>query len=165
MIDRNQYLALARQEDWPAVHTLLDNGRENAVTSDDLSQETYLRVDALKRQASYGEAIDLLRERGHLYNSQSLAQHDLARVLIKLGREKEALVVMNGGGYEAEMTSFPILAMDAKFFHVTLLAKSGDPSARDRLDEIPDDYLHVTADGDLVTKSDVMSLLAKQSPS
>lgn len=162
MIDRKKYLALSKQEDWTAVHALLDGERENAVTPEDISQETYFRVDALKRQGRYSEALQILGEKGHLYNSQSLAQHDQARVLLKLGLVQEALNVMNGAAYEVEMASNPILAMDAKFFHVTLLAASGDPSARDRLNEIPDDYLHVTADGDLVTKSDVMSSLSER---
>ena len=39
MIDAKQYRALADKEDWQAVHALLDEARENAVTSDDRSTE------------------------------------------------------------------------------------------------------------------------------
>ena len=162
MMSFDQYRALVRQEDWTGVHALLDDARENAVTPDDVAREVHLRVATLRRQERYSEALDLLRERGHLYRSQALARHDMCRVLVKLGRERDALDVMSGLPYEAEMTSFPGLAMDAKFFHVAPLAKVGDPSARDRLLEIPDDYFTVTIDGDLLSKSDVIATLGEQ---
>ena len=161
MINYDQYKTLAGQEDWQAVHALLDDARENAVTPHDISDEVFMRVATLKWQERYSEALDLLRERGHLYGSDSLAKHDMARVLVKLSRERDALDVMSGSPYEAEMTSFYGLAMDAKFFHVALLAKVGDPSARDRLTEIPEDYSTVTMDGDLLTKADVVASLGE----
>ena len=158
MIDFDRYATLSNREDWEAVHALLDDARAKAATADDRSREIYLRVAALKRQHRYGEALDLLRSGGHLYNSQSLAQHDTAHVLLKLGCEQDALNVLSKAPYETEMTSFPLLAMDAKFFHLLLLAKGGDSSVKARLGEIPDDYLHVTMDGDLVRKSDIIAL-------
>ena len=161
MIDFDRYAALSNREDWDAVHTLLDDARAKAVTAADRSSETYLHVAALKRQQRYGEALDLLRSEGHFYNSQSLAQHDTAHVLHKLGREQDALDVLSKAPYETEMTSFPLLAMDAKFFHLFLLAKAGDSSVKARLGEFPDDYLHVTMDGNLVRKSDIIAQLDK----
>lgn len=162
MINFDRYRALMDQEDWTAVHSLLDDARKNAITPDDISEEVYLRVSTLKSQERYGEALDHLQNRGHLYTSQSLAKHDMCRVLVKLSRERDALEIMSGSPYEAEMSSFPILALDAKFFHVALLAKVGDPLAKDRLREIPDDYFTVTMDGDLLSKSDVIASLGER---
>ena len=67
---------------------------------------------------------------------------------------------MSKSPYEAEMAAHPMWAMDAKFFHVVMLAKAGNPSARDRLTEIPDGYIQITVDREnLITKEDVIALL------
>ena len=57
------------------------------------------------------------------------------------------------------MTSFYGLAIDAKFFYLYLLAKRCDPSVKERLSEIPDDYQHITMDREFLTKPDIMALL------
>ena len=163
MFDFHRYQALSKQEDWAAVHALLDEARENAVTPDEISSEVAFRVSTLEKQGHNAEALDLLREKGHLFTSQSHATQATARVLLKLGRERDALSVMSGSPYEEEMISCPIRAMDAKFFHAVLLAKAGDPSARECLEGIPDDYIQVTVDGDdLITKSEVVTLLGER---
>jgi tetratricopeptide (TPR) repeat protein len=159
MADITQLQQLMKSEDWATVYTMLDEARSRAVTREDFSREVYWRVVALNRQLRYKEALELLRENANLFNSQSLVQHELACILIKLGRDLEALDELSKAPIEEEMDSFYGLAIDAKFFYFYLLAKSGDTSVKNRLDEIPDDYRHITMDGKFLTKPDIAALL------
>lgn len=160
MFDYQRYKILLQQRDWAAIYQLLDDAREKAVAPDDVSCEVAFRVSTLREQRRYSDALDLLRDRGHLYTSQASATHDMARILLQLGRWRDALDVMSRSPYETEMTSCPIQATDAKFFHAVLLAKAGDASAIDLLRDIPDDYMQVTVNGDdLITKSNVVAWL------
>ncbi len=84
---------------------------------------------------------------------------NLARILNKLGRDREALDELRSAPIEEEMEEYYGLAIDAKFFYLYLLAKSGDLSVRDRLAEIPDDYRHITMGGKFLTKADIVSFL------
>lgn len=162
MMELQRYWALLAEQNWAAVYALLDEMRANAATPDEMASEVAFRVSTLEKQGRNHDALDLLRDRGHLFLSQSHATQTTARVLMKLGRERDALQVMSGSPYEAEMSSCPMRAMDAKFFHAVLLAKLGDPSAKQCLEGIPDDYIQVTVDGDdLITKSDVVALIDK----
>lgn len=160
MMDFKRYMALSKQKDWAAVHALLDDVRENAATPGEIASEIYFRVSTLEDQGLLSEALDLLQEKRHLYKSEAYATHVMARLLIRLGREQDASDIMSGSPYEAEMALHPMWAMDAKFFHIVMLAKAGDPSVRDRLNEIPDGYIQITIDRDhLITKEDLIASL------
>ena len=161
MIDSKKFEDFARSEEWEALYAMLDDARDNAATADDIGSELHWRIAALKRQERYQDALDLLREKARAYNSQSLAQHQFARVLLKLGRDQEAVDELSKAPFEAEMTSFYGLATDAKFLYLYLLAKQGDPSVRERLNEIPDDYEYVTTDVEFLTKADIVALLER----
>jgi tetratricopeptide (TPR) repeat protein len=159
MADITQLQALMTNGDWVAVHNVLDNARSRAVTREDFGREVYWRVVALQRQQRYQDALELLRKSAGLFNSQSLVQQELASILIKLGRDQEALDELSRAPVEEEMASFYGLAIDAKFLYFYLLAKSGDTSVRNRLDEIPDDYRHITMEGKFLTKPDIAALV------
>lgn len=159
MIDFDKFNELARREDWHALHAMLDDARARAITADDVRREVYWRVAALRQQGHYQEAFDLLREKEHTSNSKCRMHHGLARLLLKLGRDQEAIDELSKAPFEAEMTSFYGLATDAKFLYLYLLAKQGDSSVRGRLNEIPGDYEYVTTDVEFLTKADIVALL------
>ena len=159
MIDFNKFQRLVRSEDWASVYAVLDDARNNAVNDDEIKDETYWRAVALRRELRYDEALELLRNNANLFNSQSLVHHELACILIELGRDREALDELKKAPIEEEMENYYGLAIDAKFFYFYLLAKSGDPSVKDRLAEIPDDYRHITMGGTFLTKADIASFL------
>jgi tetratricopeptide (TPR) repeat protein len=154
-----QLQASMRGEDWASVYALLDRIRGRASTQDDMRMETYWRVTALGKQGRYDEAIALQRRNANLFNSQCLVHHNLARFLLKLGRDDEALEELKKAPIEEEMEDFYGLAIDAKFSYFYLLAKRGDQSVKDRLSEIPDDYRHITMGGRFLTKPDIVALL------
>lgn len=159
MIDFYQFRRLADSKDWASVHAMLDEARDRAITDDDIRSEAHWRVVALTREQRYDDALDLLSKNAHLFNSQSLVHHKAACILDKLGRNEEALEELKKAPIEEEMESYYGLAIDAKFFYFYLLAKSGDPSVKERLSEIPDDYRHITMGGTFLTKTDIVSLL------
>ena len=159
MIDHATFKDLARREDWEALYAMLDHERDSAVTADDMRSEVHWRTTALEWQKRYQEALDLLRDKAHVFNSKCCLQQGLAEILLKLGRNQEALAELSRAPFETEMASFYGLAMDAKFLYFYLLAKQGDTSVRDRLSEIPDGYRHITADGDFLMKTDVGVML------
>lgn len=148
-----------RKQDWNSAHALLDEVRDNATTKDEMKDEVYWRARALGRAHRYDEALELLRNSASLFNSQCLVHQQRARMLLKLGRDREALDELREAPIEEEMADHYGLAIDAKFFYLYLLAKSGDPSVRVRLSEIPDDYRHITMDGKLLTKADIAAFL------
>ena len=151
--------ALMRRKEWASVYAMLDDARKRAINADDLKSETYWRVAALGREGRYQEAIQLLRDNASRFNSQSSVHHELASFLVKLGHEQDALEELKKAPIEEEMGEFYGLAIDAKFFLLYLLAKNGDRSVRDRLNEIPDDYRHITMGGKFLTKNDIAALL------
>jgi hypothetical protein len=84
---------------------------------------------------------------GTLFNCQCLPHKIIAEVLDKMGDYKGALRELSAAPIEQEMSGFYGLAIDTKFIYFYLLAKSGDTSIKSRLDEIPDDYRHITMGG------------------
>src|SRR5579862_9173577 len=108
---------LVRSKDWSAVHDLLDDAQRRAATREDKCDEVYWRAVALEDEQRYGDAISLLRKNRDLFYSQTLAHHKIARCLIKLGRDQEALDELSQAPIEAEMQSHYGLAIDAKFFY------------------------------------------------
>jgi tetratricopeptide (TPR) repeat protein len=159
MINFDQFQTRVRSGNWISVYEMLDEARNGAITNDDIMDEAFWRVVALTRQQRYEEALDFLRKNAKLFNSQSLVQHKIACILIRLGRDQDALNELSKAPVEEEMQRFYALAIDAKFFYYYLLAKNGDPSVKRRLDEIPDDYRHITAGGKFLTKPDIVALL------
>ena len=159
MIDTDRFKYLADRRDWPQLYAMLDDACSKATSRDDVRSEAHWRVAALERQQRYSEALDLLRSNANIYNSQSYVQHQSARLLLRLGHEKEALDALSKAPFDSEMKSFYGLAIDAKFLYVYLLAKHGDRSAEMRLPEIPDDYQYVTKNGEFIAKSDIVAVL------
>ncbi len=157
--DIMQLQALMRSKDWDAVYAILDDASSRAVTQEDMRREVYWRAAALEHEQRYGEALDLLKKNANLFNCQCLVHLQLACILIKLGHDQEALAELKNAPIEAEMEDYYGLAIDAKFLYLYLLAKSGDPSIKDRLAEIPDDYRHITSGGKFLTKADITSFL------
>lgn len=157
--DIMQLRELMRTRDWVSVYAMLDDARSRAVTQEDMRREAYWRVAALQRQQRYDEALKLLRRSAQFFDCQCLVHHEAASLLVKLGRNQEALAELEQAPIEAEMGEYYGLAIDAKFFYLYLLAKSGDPSVKDRLCEIPDDYRHITMDGKFLTKADITAFL------
>ena len=159
MIDTESFRDLAARKDWASLYAMLDDARGTAVSRDDVRSELHWRVAALEQQQRYGEALDPLRSNANIYDSQSYVQHQSARLLLRLGRDKEALSELSKAPFDAEMTSHYSLAVDAKFFYFYLLAKNGDASVETRLPEIPDDYQYITKNGQFITKPDILALL------
>ena len=159
MIDFDQFRDFVCSGNWSAVHAMLDDARDRAVTDDDIKDEAYWRVVALTRETRYNEALDFLTKNSDRFDCRSWLYHESARILIKLGRDREALDELRKAPIEEEMEDYYGLAIDAKFFYLYLLAKSGDPSVKDRLSEIPDDYRHITMGGTFLTKADIASFL------
>lgn len=150
---------LMRSKDWASVYSMLDDARSRAVTRDDMKQEVYWRATALENEQRYAEALNLLQTNTGLANSMSLWSHQIACLLVKLDRDKDAVDELSKAPIEEEMKDHYGLAIDAKFFYLYLLAKNGDPSVRDRLVEIPDDYRYITMEGQFLTKADIIALL------
>lgn len=159
MINIDRFNELARSEDWDGLTALLDDARKNASTPDDVRREIHWRCVALERQGRYQEALELVRDKAQLFNSQCGVKQRQAALLLKLGRNQEALTTLESAPFEAEMPTFYGLALDAKFSYFYLLAQQGDPSVRARLAEIPDDYRHMTMDIEFLTKADILALL------
>ncbi len=159
MIDTEKFRDLANGKDWTSLYAMLDDARSTAVSRDDVRSEVHWRIAALERQQRYGEALDLLRSNTAIYNSQSYVRHQSARLLLQLGRDKDALDELSKAPFEAEMTSYYGLAMDAKFCYFYLLAKHSDPLLKARLSEIPEDYQYITKNGEFITKPDIAALL------
>lgn len=159
MINFEEFRSLARSENWGAVHAMLDDARNGALTDEDVRDEVYWRSVALTREARYAEALDFLRKNAELFNSRSLVCLSLACILVKLERDREALDELSRAPIEEEMEDYYGLAIDAKFLYFYLLAKGGDSSVKSRLAEIPDDYRHVTMDGKFLTKADITSFI------
>lgn len=157
--DITKLQSLMRSNDWASVYAMLDDARNRAVSSEDIRREAYWRVAALRGEQRYEEALQLLRKSAGLFNSQCLVHLDLAYILIKLGRDKEALHELSSAPIEEEMEEYYGLAIDTKFLYFYLLAKSGNSSVKDRLAEIPDDYRHITMGGKFLTKADIASFL------
>jgi len=160
-IDVSQLQSFLRAEDWNNAHSLLDYAQSQAVTPDDISNEKYWRVTVLIHEERYEDAINFLKTNAASCNSQCLVQQELANLLIRLRRDREALFELSQAPFEDEMEDFYGLAIDAKFLYFYLLAKSGDRSIKDRLSEIPDDYRHITMDGKFLTKSDLAALIVR----
>ena len=159
MIDTDRFKDLANRGDWTSLYAMLDEARGTAVFREDVRSEVHWRIAALERQQRHGEALNLLRGNAAIYDCRCYVQHKSARLLLRLGRDQEALHELSKAPFEAEMTPFYGLAIDAKFFYLYLLAKQGDPAVKKRLSDIPDDYRHVTMDRDFLTKPDIMALL------
>ncbi len=159
MIDAENFKDLADRKDWASLYAMLDDARGTAASRDDVRSELHWRVAAFERQQRYGEALDLLRSNASIYDSQSYVQHQSARLLLRLDRDKEALSELSKAPFDAEITSHHSLALDAKFFYFYLLAKNGDASVKARLPEIPDDYQYITKSGQFITKPDIAALL------
>lgn len=159
MINFDRFKALARAGNWASIYAMLDEARDNATSHDDIMDEAYWRAVALTKQQRYEEALEFLHRNTILFNCQSLVQHRIAEILVTLGRLQEALEELRRAPVEEEMDSFYGLAIDAKFFYFYLLAKGGDTSIKNRLNEIPDDYRHITKDGKFLTKPDIVALL------
>ena len=157
--DIMQLQTLMRSRDWTSVYVMLDDARNRAVSDDDVKDEIYWRVTAFGREQRYEEALELLKKNAARFNCQCLVHLDLAYILLKLGRDQEALEDLGRAPIEEEMEEYYGLAIDAKFLYFYLLAKSGDPLVKDRLAEIPDDYRHITMDGKFLTKADIASFL------
>lgn len=149
---------LLRHEDWTSAFSMLDQARRTAVTSDDCKREIFWRSVVLARQNHTEQAVELLRKNAHLFNSQSHVKHEIARLLVSQGRHQEALKELNSAPIDCELDQFYALAIDAKFFYYYLLAKAGDPTIRDRLCEIPDDYRYICHDGTILAKPDIIVL-------
>ena len=160
MINSDTLRDFAQSQNWAAVYHMLDHARDNAVLDEDIRSEVGWRIFALKQQQRYDEALDLLLEKAHVFNCRSYAQHQFARLFVLLHRDREAVDALSAAPFDDEMSAFYGLAIDAKFFYFYLLAKSGDPSVKRRLSEIPDDYEYIMADGKLVSKRDIVALLA-----
>lgn len=150
---------LMRNKDWDAVYAMLDDARDKAVTTEDIGSEVYWRVNALAGEQRYDEALQLLQKKASLFNCQCLVHKQRAQMLMKLGRDQEALDELRKAPIDAEMEDYYGLAIDTKFFYLYLLAKRGDASVKGRLAEIPDDYRHITMDGKFLTKADIASFL------
>lgn len=148
-----------RSRDWEAVYSILDNARNNAATTEDIASEVYWRLNALAGEQRYEEALRLLQNRASLFNCQCLVHKQRAQILMKLGRDQEALAELSKAPIEREMGDYYGLAIDAKFLYLYLLAKGADSSVKDRLCEIPDDYRHITLGGKFLTKADIVSFL------
>ncbi|WP_158810108.1 hypothetical protein [Beijerinckia sp. L45] len=159
MIDVDRFNELARSEDWDGLTAMLDGARDTALSSDDVKREVHWRGVALERQGRYEDALNLIRDKAQLFNSKCGVQQRQAALLLKLGRDQEALSALETAPFEAEMPTFYGLALDAKFSYFHLLAQQGDPSVRERLAEIPDDYRHMTMDIESMTKADILALL------
>ncbi len=159
MINFDQFKILVCSGNWAGVYAMLEEARSRAVTDDDVSDEVYWRAVALTRQGRYEEALQHLRANANLFNSQCLAQKELASILVKLGRNEEALEELSKAPIEEEMKPFRALALDTKFLYFYLLAKKGNQSIKARLSEIPDDYRHFTLDRKFLTKPDIVALL------
>lgn len=157
--DIMQLQTLMRSRDWTSVYVMLDDARNRAVSDHDVKDEIYWRVTAFGREQRYEEALELLKKNAARFNCQCLVHLDLAYILLKLGRDQEALEDLGRAPIEEEMEEYYGLAIDAKFLYFYLLAKAGNPSVRDRLAEIPDDYRHITVDGKFLTKADIASFL------
>jgi hypothetical protein len=157
--DIRQLQVLMRSKDWVSVYAMLDEARKKSFTQEDKKDETYWRAAALKGEQRYEEALELLYKNANLFNCQSLLHHELARILVKIGHDQDAIDELKRTPIEEEMEDFYGLAIDAKFFYFYLLAKSGDPSVKDRLSEIPDGYRYIAMGGTFLTKPDIISLL------
>jgi thioredoxin-like negative regulator of GroEL len=157
--DITQLQALMRSKDWDAVYAMLDDAGSRAVTQEDMRREVYWRATAFEGEQRYDEALELLQKNADLFDCQCLVHLQLACILIKLGRDQDALDELRKAPIEAEMEDYYGLAIDAKFLYFYLLAKIGDPSVKDRLAEIPDDYRHITSGGKFLTKTDISSFL------
>ena len=159
MIDTERFKDLAARGDWTSLYAMLDEARGTAASREDVRSEVHWRLAPRERQQRHGDAFDLLRSKADIYDCRCYVQHKSARLLLCLGRDPEALHELSKAPFEAEMTSFYGLAIDAKFFYLYLLAKRCDPSVKERLSEIPDDYQHITMDREFLTKPDIMALL------
>ena len=161
MIDTDRFKDLADREDWTSLYAMLDEARGMAASREDVRSEIHWRVAALERQQRHGEVLDLLRSNANIYDFLCYVQHKSCRLLLRLGRDQEALHELSKAPFKMEMTSFYGLAIDATFFYLYLLAKQGDPSVNERLSEIPDDYQHITMDREFLGKPDIVALLKK----
>lgn len=158
MIDADKFKSLADRGDWISLYAMLDDAHDSATSREDVASAVHWRIAALERQRRNSEALQFLKENAGAYSTRSLVQHKIARLLVSLGREQEALEELSNAPFDAEMESFYALAMDAKFFYVYLLARNDAPSIHDRLSEIPDDYQYLNRDGTILTKADIASI-------
>lgn len=159
LADVEKLRVLLRNKNWVAAHDMLDSAKDRAVTREDRNSAIHWRVVTLEREKRYEDALELLRRNASLFNSRCHVQLECALCLEKLGRDQEALAELAAAPVEEEMQSFYAFAIDAKFLYFYLLAKSGEASVAHRLDEIPDDYRHITMDGKFLTKPDIVALL------
>ena len=62
MMDFKRYPALSKQNDWTAVHALLDEVRENAVMPDEIASEIAFRVSTLETVGRQPVLLEYLTE-------------------------------------------------------------------------------------------------------
>ena len=92
-------------------------------------------------------------ERTEVFSIPSrMSSTKLPAYLLTLGHDQAAVDELGGEPFEAEMSWFYGLAIDAKSFYLYLLAKQGDPSVRIAWAKFPMHYRHITMDGTFLAK-------------
>lgn len=157
----NNCSELFRQRDWKALHDMLDSaspGRD----SDERGQIAHWRASALSAEGRHDDAIDVLRGIQSDCRCRATVSKHIAENLRRLGRDMEAIEELKNAPLAEERERFSGLVLDAKYVLAHLLASNGLEVEKAILDDIPNNYVHITDRGQRISKSDLMNLISRR---
>jgi len=85
----------------------------------------------------------------------------IAENLRHLGRDMDAIEELKNAPMAEEWERYRPLVVDAKYLLAHLLARNGLEVEQALLDEIPENYIHITDRGQRISKADLMALVAR----
>lgn len=160
---RDEFSRLYRQREWKALHGALDAASHSCDTEERCCV-AYWRATALEAEDRCLEAIDVLTANRDDFSCKTMVHADIAENLRRLGRDLEAIDELKRAPMDEEMERYHALVVDAKYLLAHLLATNRLDVEPSLLDEIPDNYVHITSRGKRITKTDLLAMIPGASP-
>jgi hypothetical protein len=152
---------LMQTRDWKACHNFLDGALVDA--DDDQRRSAHLwRAFVLEEEGRYGEAIDCWRTHRKEFNSQTMVDHQIARLYDRSGRAPQAIEELKSAPFGEEMDRHPALVLDGIYFYCYLLAREGREVPEKLLSALPHDFMYVQPRGNRTSKAELLSMIGRR---
>ncbi len=120
----NKLFDFMRREDWTAAHAMLEDIES---TDPDTHGMAHWRSVVLRNEGRHQEALRYLTDDLHRFRCKTNAFHKRAWIFYEMGNDAAALDEIEKAPFDSEIDDYWALVMEAKFFRLHLMAKSGLP--------------------------------------
>lgn len=151
----NELLALMRQQDWTAVHAMLDDIEK---CDPDTPGLAHWRSTALQNEGLHDQALEFISDNLEKFNCKANALHKRAAILHEKGDHAAALNELDGADLDSEADDHWALVMEAKFFRLFLKTICDFSINAAEFGEFPDDYISILPSGKRLSLQDLKEL-------